>query len=106
MFQQLSDQELDEYINSHDIVILDIFATWCGPCVLQARILEEIAKEIKSDKVSIVKMDADQSLQTCERFRVQAIPTVILFKGGQPVKTHVGVWPKEELLRELTALQK
>ncbi|MFX1563881.1 MAG: thioredoxin family protein [Promethearchaeota archaeon] len=105
MVEQLEDEKLDEYVKNHDIVILDIFTTWCGPCITQAAILEELAKDKVASNVSIVKMDADTCPKTCGRFNITAIPTVVLFNGGQHVKIHVGVWSKEDLLKEIAALK-
>jgi thioredoxin 1 len=104
MVQTLKDEELDTYINNHDIVILDIYTTWCGPCAAQAAILDGLEKDKAADGVSVIKMDADQCPKLCERFGITAIPTVVLFKGGKHVKIHVGVWSKEDLLNEIVAL--
>lgn len=105
MVEQLEDEKLDEHLKNHDIVILDIFTTWCGPCVTQAAILDELVKAVDEGSVSVVKMDADKCPKTCERFKVTAIPTIVLFKGGKQVKIHVGVWSKEDLMKEIAALK-
>jgi len=105
MVQTLKDEELAEYIKNHDIVILDIYTSWCGPCSTQAAILEELLKEDGASGVSIVKMDADSCPKTCNQFNVRAIPTLVLFKGGKHVKVHVGVWAKAELKMEIAALK-
>jgi thioredoxin 1 len=104
MVQQIEDGQLDEFIKTHEIVILDVFTTWCGPCKTQAVILEELAKEVDSKRVSIIKMDADQCPVACQRFGVRAIPTLVLFKNGEKIKDHVGVWSKADLLSEIKAL--
>ena len=104
MVQQIEDGQLDEFVKTHEIVILDVFTTWCGPCKTQTVILKDIAKEVDSQRVSIIKMDADQCPVVCQRFGVTAIPTLILFKGGEMIKDHVGVWSKADLLQEIEAL--
>lgn len=104
MVKELTDDSLDEFVTKHDIVVLDVFTTWCGPCVMQAQILEEFSNDVDKKLVAIAKIDADQSPKTCQRFQIRAIPTLVLFKNGKPVKTHVGVWPKDELKKEVQAL--
>ena len=104
MVQQIEDGQLDEFIKAHEIVVLDVFTTWCGPCKTQAVILEDLAKEVDSQRVSIIKMDADRCPIACQRFGVTAIPTLVLFKDGEKIKDHVGVWSKADLLKEIEAL--
>jgi thioredoxin 1 len=104
MVQQIEDGQLEEFVKTHEIVVLDIFTTWCGPCKTQAVILTDLEKEVDSKRVSIIKMDADQCPSACQRFGVTAIPTLILFKEGKVVKDHVGVWSKADLMQEIQAL--
>jgi len=106
MVQVLDDKTLDDFVKQHDIVLLDIFTTWCGPCQLQARIFQELDKEIDHERVALAKLDAEKCPQTSSRFNVTAIPTLIIFKGGKPVKRFVGVQEKGHLLEEIRALQK
>ena len=81
-------------------VLVDFWATWCGPCRMVAPVLEEIANE-KGDQLTIAKIDIDANPDTAGKFRVFSIPTLILFKGGEPVKRIVGAKSKAALLREL-----
>lgn len=106
MVQQLKDEELDDFVLKHDIVLLDIFTTWCGPCKMQAAVLEEVAKEVNPKQVAIAKMDADECPETSGRFKVTAIPTLVIFKKGKPVKSCVGLTQKAALLKDLAALKK
>jgi thioredoxin 1 len=106
MVEQLKDEELDAFVLKHDIVLLDIFTTWCGPCKRQAAVLEEVAKEVNPKQVAIVKMDADECTEASTRFKVTAIPTLVIFKKGKPVKSRVGLTEKADLLKELAALKK
>jgi thioredoxin 1 len=97
---QVTDNNFDaEVIESEGPVLVDFWAPWCGPCRVVAPVLEEIASE--RPDLRIVKLDIDENPQTAARFQVLSIPTMILFKGGQPVKTVIGAYPKKKLEAEL-----
>jgi thioredoxin 1 len=81
-------------------VLVDFWATWCGPCRMVAPVLEEIATE-RAEDLTIAKLDIDANPDTARNFQVISIPTMILFKGGEPVKRIVGAKSKAALLREL-----
>jgi thioredoxin 1 len=89
-----------EVIESDKPVLVDFWAPWCGPCRVVAPVLEEIAAE-RPDDLRIVKLNTDENQQTAAAFQVLSIPTMILFKGGQPVKTVIGAYPKQKLEKEL-----
>lgn len=86
-----------EVKNSKLPVLVDFFATWCGPCKQIAPILEEIAKEEKM-RVKIVKVDVDEEPELASEYSVRSIPTIIKFKDGKVEKTMVGFKSKEELI--------
>lgn len=81
-------------------VLVDFWATWCGPCKMVAPVLEEIAKE-KAGTLTVAKVDVDSNPSAARDFQVVSIPTLILFKDGKPVKRIVGAKGKAALLREL-----
>jgi thioredoxin 1 len=98
---QVTDDNFDaEVLEAEGPVLVDFWAAWCGPCRVVAPVLEEIAAE-RSEELRIVKLDIDANPQTAARFQVLSIPTMILFKGGQPVKTVIGAYPKKRLEQEL-----
>ena len=88
-----------EVIESEKPVLVDFWAPWCGPCRVVAPVLEEIAGE--RDDLRIVKLNTDENPQTAQAFQVLSIPTMILFKNGQPVKKVIGAYPKRKLVQEL-----
>ena len=97
---QVTDNNFDaEVLESESPVLVDFWAAWCGPCRVVAPVLEEIASE--RDDLRIVKLDIDENPQTAARYQVLSIPTMILFKGGEPVHTVIGAYPKKRLEQEL-----
>ncbi|MGH9071078.1 MAG: thioredoxin [Acidimicrobiales bacterium] len=98
---QLSDTSFDETVKLSDRpVLVDFWAEWCGPCKMIAPILAEIAAE-KADVLQVAKVNVDDNLEISRRFQVMSIPTLILFKDGEPVKRIVGAKPKAQLLQDL-----
>src|SRR5260370_31820020 len=91
----------DDVLSSSTPVLVDFWATWCGPCKMVAPVLEEIATE-RGAALTVAKLDVDANPETARDFQVVSIPTLILFKDGQPVKRIVGAKGKAALLRELS----
>jgi thioredoxin 1 len=82
------------------IMLVDFWATWCGPCKMIAPIVEQIASE-NEGKIKVGKLDVDANGQTAMKYGVMSIPTLILFKNGQPVERLVGYQPKERLMAKI-----
>ena len=85
-------------------VIVDFFATWCGPCKILSPIIEQIAAEFDG-KITVGKLDIDENLEIATAYQVNAVPTVMFFKDGQAVQTFVGVQPREVLVEAANKLR-
>jgi len=87
-----------EVLQSDTPVLVDFWAEWCGPCLRVAPVLEEIANEL-GDKVKVVKLDIDANPNTARDYRVLSVPTLTVFKDGEPVQSVAGARPKGDLMR-------
>jgi thioredoxin 1 len=89
-----------EVLSSEQPVIVDFWAEWCGPCHAVSPVLDRIAEE-RSDELKLVKVNIDEEPSIAQRYGIASIPTMILFKGGEPAAFAVGAQPKQALERSL-----
>ncbi len=90
-------ETFNDVINSGQLVLVDFFATWCQPCKMMHPILEQV-KEVLGDRVRIIKVDVDKYGDTASQFRIQSVPTLMLFRQGEVLWRTSGVVQKADLL--------
>ncbi len=97
----VDDSNFDQTVLQAELpVLVDFWAAWCGPCRMVAPLVEELAEEYEG-RISFVKLDVDQNSKTASKYGIMSIPTLLIFKKGEPVSHIVGFRPKAELKRSL-----
>lgn len=99
--QAVTDDTFEQDVEKHPgLVMVDFWATWCGPCHMVAPILEQLATEYDG-KVKVAKLDVDANQRTMTRFNVRSIPSILFFKNGRHVDTIVGAYPKTAFVQKI-----
>ena len=91
-----------ELLQDTKLVVVDFWATWCGPCRMLSPILDEVEEEM-ADKITVVKVNVDDADQIAMQYRIMSIPTLLFFKNGQIVDKTVGAMPKNQLIDKINS---
>ncbi|MGL5873081.1 MAG: thioredoxin [Xenococcaceae cyanobacterium] len=94
----------DELLTNTEVpVLVDFYATWCGPCQMMSPILEQVGGHLK-DRLQVVKIDTDKYPELATQYQIHALPTLVLFKNGEPIERIEGVVQAPQLIQHLQAL--
>ena len=102
MAQIATNTSFDGLLESEKLVIVDFWATWCGPCRMLSPLLDEVEEEM-ADKITVVKVNVDDADEIAMKYRIMNIPTLLFFKNGQIVDKTVGAMPKPALVERINA---
>lgn len=96
---EITNENFDEIVKSNETVLIDFFAVWCGPCKIMSPVIDEIAEE--NAGITVGKCDVDEADELADKFEIMSIPTIMVFKNGEAVKTFNGVTDKQEIVNAL-----
>ena len=102
MAKVATNNNFSELLQSEKLVVVDFWATWCGPCRMLSPILDEVEEEM-GGKIEVVKVNVDDADEVAAQYRIMSIPTLLFFKGGQIVDKTVGAMPKNVLVDKINA---
>ena len=94
----------DSLIKSGQLVLVDFYATWCGPCKTMSPILEDVAAQMQGD-AKVIKIDVDKNPAISNAYKIQSIPTLILFRHGKPLWRQAGVVSSSEIIKKIKSFQ-
>ena len=100
---QLNDKNFNEELKKRDIVLVDFFATWCGPCSMQAEVLNKMQTS-RNLSFDIAKVNVDEAPELTRKYGIQSIPTLIIFKNNEAKKTLIGYTEQDEILKAIEEL--
>lgn len=102
MAKVATNNNFSELLQSEKLVVVDFWATWCGPCRMLSPILDEVEEEM-ADKIEVVKVNVDDADEIAAQYRIMSIPTLLFFKNGAAVDKTVGAMPKNVLVEKIKA---
>ena len=102
MARLINSSEFSGLVQDDKLLVVDFFATWCGPCKKLSPTLDEVSEEL-GEQVNIVKVDVDESEDLAMDYGIRSVPTVLFFKNGQQVDKFVGALPKSEIVAKIQA---
>lgn len=98
--KELEGQELAGFIRSNEVAVIDFYADWCGPCHMMKPVMEEISEELDG-KAGVAKANVDNNREHAQKYGIMSIPTIIIFKKGEPVERITGVMPKKMIMEKI-----
>ena len=101
---KMTDAGFSETIKKYNIIVVDCWASWCGPCRMMTPIIDDLAKEMQG-KVVFGKVNVDENPITSVKYKIMSIPTLLIFKNGSLVDRVIGVYPKDELKNKISLYQ-
>ena len=101
---KMSDADLDQYVKKYNMVVVDCWAPWCGPCRMIHPVIDELSKE-KQGEIVFGKLNVDENQQTAMKYQIMSIPSLLVFKEGKLVDTIIGAMPKEVLKPKIERYQ-
>jgi thioredoxin 1 len=101
---QMSDADIEEKVKKYEIIVIDCWAPWCGPCRMVGPIIDELAKEMQG-KLVFGKLNVDENPATSAKYQIMSIPTLLVFKNGNLIDRFVGAMPKDMLKEKLLTYQ-
>lgn len=104
MALELNAQNFADTVKNNEVVVVDFWAPWCGPCRMIAPIIEELSEEYKDKGVVVGKVNTDEAPEIAGQFGIRSIPTVIFFKNGEAVDAMIGAAPKQMYVEKINAL--
>lgn len=100
---EVTDQNLKSLLAEGKPMVVDFWATWCGPCRMMSPIVDKMA-DVFEGRIAVGKLNVDENPEACEEYGVMSIPTILFFKNGELVNRHVGACPEAELERKINTL--
>ena len=99
---KVTDDSFEEFINDHDLTLIDCWAAWCGPCKMMEPVLDELAKDMQGE-VAVGKLNIDENKEKSQEYSISSIPTLLVFKDGENVDRFVGAMDKDALKNKLNS---